>query len=140
MNYVNVLNRPTLKEALELMKAKPCGSWCLVHALESPKEKGQTLKLASKCHYIVFEDRNNVMFYTDNLTCDPMQNIHEQDDNYAMTCAHDRCELDRWKDDRSMTRERCQVPCLVQRYNVFMNAVDKLDQKRTSGSLTRKGI
>ena len=46
--------------------------------------------------------------------------------------------LHRWTGDACMKRTRFMVPVLIVVYNLFMNTVDRFDQKRAACAILRK--
>jgi hypothetical protein len=48
----------------------------------------------------------------------------------AICCVHGLAPLHRWTDECKINREKFDAPANVVAYNLFMNAVDRMDQQR----------
>jgi hypothetical protein len=89
--------------------------------------------------YIIFKDRKTVVFYSNDLASTPPEWFClGKDREDCIACVHGLAPLPRWTDDSVMNRCVFQVPAVVVAYNLFMNAVDRMDQRRPSNPCMRK--
>ncbi|KAG6974949.1 hypothetical protein JG688_00002810, partial [Phytophthora aleatoria] len=87
--------------------------------------------------YIVFKDKQAVVFYTNDLSSTPPGSVLSGDNSRAIACVHGLCPIRRWTGSVIMHRTTFMLPTLVAAYNLAMNAVDRVDQ-RQSTNLTRR--
>ena len=142
------------------MKDAPRGAWQLVRAFnkvqnldelkrvhernQSKKKKGErilfvypTTDIAEKCGYIVWQDSKIVVFYTNTLALTPPDNIISGNTNEAVKCVNGLAKLSRWFGSETMTPTVMKVPAPIVAYNQYMNAVDRLDQLRSTNATKR---
>ncbi len=136
-NNVDAVNRPHLKEALSQISTKPRGSWLLVQSFDKPTKEGEEPCVAKKAGYIVFKDRNVVTFYTNDLADTPTSPIQEQNEE-TVRCVHGLAPMKRWMGNETFHRTELQVPAIIVAYNLFMNAVDRFDQMRSTNITARR--
>jgi hypothetical protein len=48
----------------------------------------------------------------------------------AICCVHGLAPLHRWTDECKINHEKFDAPAIVVAYNLFMNAIDRMDQRR----------
>ena len=153
-NLIDATNRVLVMKALEMAKSKERGQWILVSAydkhedvqklkkqhvaaqkkIKNPKERvpfkpTHGLK-AEYAGYIIFIDKKPVIFYTNDLKKTPPEDIMHGEDERAQECVHGVCTVHRWTGSEYMYRTQFQVAAPIAAYNIFMNAVDRMDQRR----------
>jgi hypothetical protein len=94
--------------------------------------------VAEKAGYIVWKDRKLVIFYTNNLAATPTRAIINGDNDEAIACVHGLATLFCWIGTEKMHHTQFDVPATIVAYNLFMNLVDRLDQKRSTNPAKRK--
>lgn len=67
-----------------------------------------------------------------------MNAIMSGDDEAAIECVHGLAELERWTGGEYLNQSVVKVPSPIAAYNQYMNAVDRMDQKRSTNSTKRK--
>ena len=97
--------------------------------------------MAKGCAYVMFKDKKIVAFYSNDFPDDlevPEQvmdpDVHPNLDKKIGGLAM----LHRWTGDESMKRTRFMVLVMIVIYNLFMNAVDRFDQKHAACAILRK--
>ncbi|GMF49481.1 unnamed protein product [Phytophthora fragariaefolia] len=149
-----------LEAAKERMENAERGAWELHTALDIPsdweklqeKHKRAQKKLPthlqtpyippatieSNAGYIVFRDKKTVIFYPNDLAGTPSQHLLPGDSQEAIQLCHGLAPLRRWTGDQVMHRKTIHVPAIIVAYNLFMNAVDRVDQLRRTNLIRRK--
>jgi hypothetical protein len=159
---VDASNRTYLSPTIEAMKDAECGFWKLVCAFDiaddidkqrrqhaamqkkKPKtERTPFIPMHEKVHpkagYIVWKDSNVVIFYTNDLAATPSQNVVVGTDQEAIDCVSGLGTLFCWTGTEVMHCTAFLVPAFIVAYNLFMNGVDRLDQKRATNATKRRG-
>jgi hypothetical protein len=130
LNVINKANKVGVKKGIDMLKDKPRGTWVLVRACNPPLENN-TEVVAPNCGYVVFKDRKDVIFYTNDLAATPNELVViGNDDDQAIHCVNGLAKLHHWTDDCMLNRTVFMAPALIVAYNLFMNAVDRMDQRR----------
>lgn len=94
-------------------------------------ESQEFTNVAPNCGYIIYKDRKDVIFYTNDLAATPNELVViGNDDSHAIHCVNGLGKLHRWTDDCMLQREVFMAPAIIVAYNLFMNAVDRMDQRR----------
>jgi hypothetical protein len=145
---VDCTNRFYLQQAIDLIDAKPRGSWCLVQAYdEHPElaacqrqhqarnkdiEKSQRQKFVPPTHhispdsgYILFKDSKVVIFYSNDLDGTPPHPIMDGSDEESVRLCRG-------------VRSTSMVPAPIIASNMFMNGVDQMDQLRSTNITQRR--
>jgi hypothetical protein len=95
--------------------------------------------VAPNCGYIVFKDRRDVIFYTNDLAGTPQELVVIGNaDEHAIHCVNGLAKLHRWTDDSMLHRRVFMAPATIVAYNLFMNAVDRMDQRRQPVACQRR--
>ncbi|RLN49201.1 hypothetical protein BBJ28_00014775, partial [Nothophytophthora sp. Chile5] len=152
MDLVDRWNKPELKEAFKRVHARQRGAWELVGAVDPDPEweKRQQehrqeqsklppqqrtkfkpqLMASPNAGFIVFLDKQVVVFYTNDLAKTPRARVLTDDSDEAAVCCHGLYPLQRWADTESMTCTTLMVPTIIVAYNNAMNGVDRVNQLR----------
>lgn len=104
-----------------------------------------TCQKADRCGYIIYKDTKEVLFYTNDLATD----VPNGEETFLIAkngvatqemieCVRGLCTLKRWTDASYAGRTKFQAPAIVVAYNMFMNAVDVMDQYREANITKRK--
>jgi hypothetical protein len=155
LTNVGGTNRYHLSKAMELMKDAPRGAWKLVQASHKhpnyeklqrdhstqqrrlePKERQPFVppfdNVADCCGFIVLKDSKLVVFYSSDLNSSPAEPIMDSSDSKAVECVHGLAVMYRWTGSEGLNRTPFPVPAPIIVYNAFMNAVDWMDQVRST--------
>ena len=128
LNVIQSKNKIGVKKAIDMLKNQERGTWALVRAFNSQTEDDD---VAPNCGYIVFKDRKDVIFYTNDLAGTPKELVViGNTDDHAIHCVNGLAKLHRWTDDSMLHRRVFMAPATIVAYNLFMNAVDRMDQRR----------
>ena len=105
-------------------------------AEETPKD----FTVAEDCAYVMFKDKKIVTFYSNDfdgleMTEQVMDPVVHNDLANKLGCL---ALLFSWTGVENMMRSRFWVPVMIVVYNMFMNAVDRFDQKRAACAILRK--
>ncbi|ETM97605.1 hypothetical protein PPTG_20034 [Phytophthora nicotianae INRA-310] len=160
LNLVDKWNRKELTAAVARVSEIERSSWELVAAVDVepglaaniqrhnqrqrriPKAKRTvytpTVTISPFAGYIVFKDKQAVIFYTNDLKCTPPTSVLNCNDPRAIACVHGLYPIRRWTGSEIMHRTTFMVPTLVAAYNLAMNAVDRVDQLRSTNPTRRK--
>ena len=93
-------------------------------------ESQEFTNVAPNCGYIIYKDRKDVIFYTNDLAATPNELVViGNDDSHAIHCVNGLGKLHRWTDDCMLQCEVFMAPAIIVAYNLFMNAVDRMDQR-----------
>lgn len=157
---VDAINRIYLSKAIQSMKDKPRGYWMVVRAFNKTKEV-EALRIrhltamrnvsvnekvpfeppetvvAKHAGYILWKDSKLVMFYSNDLKLTPAAPMLEGNDPRAIECVHGLERLERWTGTESFHRTTFEVPAVIVAYNLFMNSVDRMDQRRSTNPTRR---
>ena len=150
-------NKPVLAERLKGAVSKRIPSYTLVvsgdtdqnvdqpndadqsNDVNQPNVRLRNFTVANDCCYIVFKDKKNITCYCNDVTGKPGSRVVDpKDDETIIYCVHGLAPLHRWIGIESMYRTTFLVPALVVVYNIFMNGVDRFDQKRSTIPVLRK--
>lgn len=162
VKYTNVdaINRIHFNSAIQTMKDAQRGHWILVQAFDKSKHvekmrqkhNSEMKKLAiaqrvafvpphesiANCAgYIVWRDSKVVVFYTNDLHATPSTFILRGNTEEAIRCVHGLEKLQRWTGIESLHRTTLNVPAPIVAYNLFMNSVDRMDQRRSTNPTRR---
>ena len=154
VKYTNVdgINRLHLSQGVQRMKDKEHGQWCLVKAcnqtnvLLAAKKKHEAAEkkkpaadrvafelpedsAATNAGYIIWKDCKVVTFYTNDLLRTPKKWITDGTEEDAIECVHGLECLERWMGDEFLHRTQMMVPATIVAYNMYMNSVDRMDQR-----------
>ena len=158
---VDATNRFFLTQAIQQLKDADRGSWKLVCAydkadnLDELRRKHTNVmrkkpakqrtpfvpprnKVADKAAYIVWKDKKIVIFYTNYLTFTLAEPILDGGSEGAIKIVHGLAQLGRWTGGEVFHRTTFLVPAPIVAYNLFMNSVDRMDQKRSALPCKRK--
>jgi hypothetical protein len=161
LNTVDCTNRYHLVKAIEMIETKDRGSWALVQAYDESSELAKLQReyqasnrfktkadktpfvppfdrVAEHAGYVVFKDAKVVTFYTNDLAGTPSAPIIQGCTMEAQTLVHGLETLHRWTGVEVMTRSKFRVPATIVAYNSFMNAVDRMDQIRSTNITQRR--
>ena len=94
--------------------------------------------VAEKAGYIVWKDKKIVIRYTNDLASSPSVPILDGSEREAQLAVHGLSELTRWTGKEIFHRTTFSVPSHIVAYNLFMNSVDRMDQKRSALPCKRK--
>ena len=79
--------------------------------------------------YIVFKDSKVHIFYSNDLASTPPGWFClGNKDNECQACVHGLAALPWWTDECVMNHVNFMAPAVIVAYNLFMNAVDHMDQ------------
>jgi hypothetical protein len=102
LNVIQSRNKVGVKKAIDMLKDQDRGTWVLVRAFNSQVDDD----VAPNCGYIVFKDRKDVVFYTNDLAATPKELVViGNDDEYAIHCVNGLAKLHRWTDDCMLHRQ-----------------------------------
>ncbi|ETL77356.1 hypothetical protein L917_21703, partial [Phytophthora nicotianae] len=160
LNLVDKWNKPAVKASIERVDASERGSWELVAAVglepgwkekqkkhqasqrRLPKAQRTTYEpvivQAEKAGYVIYKDRKVVIFYTNDLKATPSQPTLPSTSPEAVLCCHGTYPIQRWTEDRMMHRRVFMAPTIIAAYNFCMNAVDRVDQLRSTNPIRRR--
>ena len=163
VKYTNVdaTNRFYLTKAIQQLKDADRCSWKLVRTYDKNTEiekyrrkhtnamkklnvKNRTPfvpphdKVAEKAGYIVWKDKKIVIFYTNDLASSPSIPIMDGSTPEARSAVNGLAVLSRWTGKEIFHRTNFSVPSPIVAYNLFMNSVDRMDQKRSALPCKRK--
>ncbi|OWZ00028.1 hypothetical protein PHMEG_00028870 [Phytophthora megakarya] len=149
------------KERVEAMER---GSWELVAAVDpvSGREKMEEkhnrsqpkipkriripfptvapVTIASHAGYIVFKDSRTIIFYTNDLTVTMSESILSSSSQEAVRYVHGLHPIARWTGAEMMHMALLYVPVSIAAFNKFMNAVDRVDQLRSTNSTQHREV
>ena len=158
LSNVDALNTSNIQDACAQLKDARRGSWRLVAAYDPPADveqqrkeynkekrklsKTQQVKVppfmpsaftqAENAGFIVLLDKKVVIIYTNDLAGTPTQRILDGTTEEAKALVHGLVSMKRWTGGESLHRTTLKVPAVFAAYNLFMNAVDRVDQIRSS--------
>jgi len=152
---IDATNRYYVSQAVEKLKNASRGDWLLVQAFnkhpdydhrrnEHRRQSNQTpfvppLELRSeKAGYIVFKDSKVVIFYTNDLFEMPPEPMLQSTDERAIKCMHGLAMISRWTGTEVLHWTDFFVPAPIVAYNMFMNGVHHMDQRRATLATQRK--
>jgi hypothetical protein len=152
---IDATNRYYVSQAVEKLKNASRGEWMLVQAFNKHpdydrlhdahrRQSNQApfippLELRSeKAGYIVFKDSKVVIFYTNDLFEMPPEPLLQCTDERAVKCVHGLAKISRWTGIEMLHRTDFFVPAPIVAYNMFMNGVDRMDQRRATLATQRK--
>ncbi|KUF95983.1 Bifunctional epoxide hydrolase 2 [Phytophthora nicotianae] len=160
INLVDKWNKPAVSAAIGRVDAGNRGSWELVAAVNpepgwEAKQKGHqkrqrgvakakqtafepTIVQAQNAGYIIYKDRKVVIFYTNDLKATPSERSLPSTSPEAVYCCHGTYPIQRWTEDRMLHREIFMAPTVISAYNLCMNAVDRVDQLRSTNPTRRR--
>lgn len=122
-----------------MIDKKPRGTWFLCQAYDvSASKKNQVQTFSEKSGFRIFRDRAVVVFYTNDLKEKPNQSIEPHTDPHTIECVHGTADLHRWLGSESMRRTVLKAPACIVAYNLFMNAVSRVDQVHAASPMMRK--
>lgn len=87
LNNVDAINRPVLKNAVQLMGRAERGSWVVVHVLEKHNNPDFEPSRADNCGYVVFIDRKVVTFHNNDLGDTSCQHVKGKSD-HTLKCTN----------------------------------------------------
>ena len=83
------------------------------------------------------KDSKLVMFYTNDLAHTPSEDILDDTSEEAVCCVNGLGPLHRWVGTEVLNRSILHVPAPIVAYNMFMNSVDIMDQRRSTNPTRR---
>ena len=91
-----------------------------------------------KAGFICFRDKKTVTIYTNDLQKTPPKGVTCGSTKEAQDCTYNTVFIRRWLGDEILERTAivCLTPFVV--YNLYMNAVDKFDQIRSTNPTQRR--
>ena len=89
------------------------------------------------CGFILWKDSKLVMFYTNDLAHTPSEDILHDTSEEAIRCVNGLGPLHRWVGTEMLNRTVFHVPAPIVAYNMFMNSVDIMDQRRSTNPTRR---
>ena len=136
-SYVGTDDKKYVDKVLKLLSPDniPRSSWYLVavHDHKNPRSK------ALNCGYIVYKDNKLVIFYTNNLQGTPSRYILKGENVEAVKLVHGLGEILRYdKSKYTVNKKVYLVPNIIVAYNLYMNNVDLVDQRRKATYTQRK--
>ena len=78
-----------------------------------------------------------MIFYTNDLAHTPSEDILHGTSEEAIRCVNGLGPLHRWVGTEMLHRTSFQVPAPIVAYNMFMNSVDIIDQRRSTNPTRR---
>jgi hypothetical protein len=94
--------------------------------------------VSPKAGYIIWKDSKVVIFYSNDLANTPSKGLLHGDDLEAIDCVNGLGILYRWTRTEVMHRTAFLVLAQIVAYYLFMNGVDRLDQKQATNATKRK--
>ncbi len=94
--------------------------------------------IAENAGFAVLKDAKVVVFYTNDLKATPTAPMLPMESDEAIDAVNGTCIIRRWTGSEVMHRSSIEVPAIVGAYNSFMNAVDRMDQIRSSCPTRRR--
>ena len=159
-NYVDKWSKSIIKESIKRVSNADRGTWELITAVDVTPEYEQSYEtyqrqinrlpiahrspfpleppLSENAGYIIFKDKKTVIFYTNDLAKTPSSRVLSGDNAEAQVCCQGLVPIKRWTGDEIMHRKKFMVPAIVAAYNKYMNAVDRIDQIRSTNPIRRK--
>ena len=155
-NQIEGWNKPFLRQAMkDVMDHGERGDWCLVRAYDPPKNwKNKNARTsymnefpsddyllgyeADSAGYIIIKDRKLVVLYTNDLRFTPSKPVLSMMSEEAQRCVNGMAICRRWVGKESMHRTELEVPAPFVAYNIFMNGVDRTEQRRATNPTRRK--
>jgi hypothetical protein len=93
-------------------------------------------KVAECAGYVVFKDSKVLVFYSNDLALTPTEPILSAQNESAVEAVRGLAVIKRWCGHEVFHRTKLKVPAIVAAYNMFMNAVDRMDQIRSTAPTT----
>ena len=87
---------------------------------------------ADSAGYIVLKDKKLVVLYTNDMAFTPSKPILSMMKEEAVNCVHGLSIMRCWIGKESMHRMELEVPAPFVAYNVFMNGIDRSEQRRST--------
>jgi hypothetical protein len=138
-------NQDQIKKGTRLLETAPKGTWVLLQVFEKVPGHGTganripaSIQVQEKAGFICFKDRGSVVFYCNDLAYTPPSDVNYADDPVTIDCVRGLAPLPRWTGTEIIRRSVIMVPAPIVAYINFMNAVDKVDQVRSSTALLRR--
>jgi hypothetical protein len=139
---VDKVNKVLVTRAYNTITEAPRGTWCLVRAYDGLKGKTKkdptTRQVAQNAGYVIFKDSKVVILYSNDLKHTPVEDISPSTSQDAIDAVHGVHFISRWTGVEMLHRSRIPAPSLLVAYNVFMNSVDLMDQRRAVNPTKRK--
>jgi hypothetical protein len=139
---VDKINKVLVTQAVNDVTESPRGTWSLVrayHGLKGNTKKDPiTREVAENSGYIVFKDSKVVILYTNDLKHTPAEDISPMTSEDAIEAVHGVHYISRWTGVEVLHRSKIPAPSVLVAYNVFMNSVDLMDQRRAVNPTKRK--
>jgi hypothetical protein len=137
-NFLGIYNAANVKAAMQRLANAPRGSWILVRAYDPPTTRNGEKTVADSAGFIVFKDSKVCVFYSNDLAFTPSQDFLEMESQEAINCCHGLATCERWLGPEHGHRTQLKVPAPIVAYNKYMNAVDRMDQMRSTNPTCRK--
>jgi hypothetical protein len=83
-------------------------------------------------------DKKLVIFYSNDLALTPLEGVHGDECSHSVHAVRGLSKLERWTGEESLHRTVFMAPAIVVCYNIFMNAVDRVDQRRATNPTRRR--
>ena len=130
-NFVDKEFKKDVEQAMLILCSQKRGSWTLVTVPSATSDRVD-YRVVSAEHegYIIWKDRNPVIFYTNDLTIQPSKSILMGMDAEAVESVHGLGPVHHWTGTEIFHRTVFQVPAPIVTYNIYMNSVDIMDQHR----------
>jgi len=152
---VDSTNRYHLSKGIEMLKDARRGSWVLVqafnkhpqfeklqrdHAAQQRRLQPAQRKpfvppfdhVAENSGFISLKDSKVVVFYSNDLKGTLPERVMDSSDSRAVEIVHGLATIYRWTGTEVLHRSAFSVPAPIVAYNSFMNAVDRMDQVRST--------
>ena len=85
MNFVDKLNKSNVERAYEMVEKMVHGSWLLVQCFDSGPDGDP--QVSTNCGYLIFKEKNAVVFYSNDLADTPREIISGVDNDH-ITSVH----------------------------------------------------
>ena len=159
---IDSTNRRYVAEGVTKLKDCARGSWSVIrahdkhpdldklrrrHDAEQKKKKRKKSRtqfvppcdlVVENAGYIVWRDTKVVIFYTNDLAGTPSEPILDGGTDEAIALVRGLSPLKRWTGSETLHRTTFLVPAIIVAYNMYMNSVDRADQKRSTNPTKRR--
>lgn len=88
--------------------------------------------------FVLWKDKKIVTFYSNDLLCTPTNPISGPENTESVRSVRGLAKIARWHGFKVLHRTEFMAPARVVVYNTYMNAVDRMDQHRSTNPTRRR--